>query len=340
MQAIRYRKPCEFELAKLPVPQIQPHEVLIKVTCCGICGTDQHIHDGSFGLTNFPLTPGHEVVGVVARVGSNVADYVPGDHVVGDPCVYCNDCFFCRRGQFVMCERLIGHGVSLPGGFAEYVAYDAKKLHKIRNISDEEATLVEPTSCALHGMDRLGAKVGIDALVLGAGPSGLIIAQLLKLNGAAKVVVAANKGVKMDIARKLDAADEYIELDRANPEPQWASLQADHPYGFDVVVEATGSASVANNAIKYVRRGGTLMLYSVYHPNALVSYPPAKIFGDEIRIIGSFAQAHCFPRAVAYLDSGKVRVKGLVTDVFKLSEYQQALDKMSSRDAGKIAVRP
>lgn len=107
---------------------------------------------------------------------------------------------------------------------------------------------------------------------------------MLKLNGARKVTLAANKGIKTEIAKKLDAADEYIELDRQNPERQWAKLKEDNPYGFDVVVEATGVEKLANQAINYVRRGGTLMIYGVYENKALVHWPPSKIFGDEIRV--------------------------------------------------------
>ncbi|KAI0703710.1 NADP+-dependent D-mannitol dehydrogenase [Cerioporus squamosus] len=340
MDAISYKKPLEFSISNIPIPKAQSNEVLIKVTCCGVCGTDQHIHHGEFGALVYPLIPGHEVVGVIEEVGTQVSGFAKGDRVVGDPIVECGRCFFCRRGQFTLCENIGGHGVSMPGGFSEYVTYDARKVYKIHNISDEEAALVEPTACAIHGMDRLETKVGIEALVLGAGPSGLVIAQLLRFNGAARVVIAANKGTKTQVARSIDAADEYVELDRENPQPQWDKIRADNPYGFDVVVEATGSTSVANLAIDYVRRGGTLLLYSVYDSKTLVNWAPSKIFTDEIKIIGTFAQAHCFARAVAYLDSGKIRVKGLVTDVFKLSEYQKALDKMQSRDAGKIAIKP
>lgn len=106
-------------------------------------------------------------------------------------------------------------------------------------MTDEESTLLEPASCAIHGLDKLNPPVGIEVLLLGAGPTGLILAQLLKLNGASKVVIAANKGMKMDIAKKLNAADVYIELDRKNPEAQWAQLKKDYKYGFDVVVSAS-----------------------------------------------------------------------------------------------------
>ncbi|KAH7926263.1 GroES-like protein [Leucogyrophana mollusca] len=339
MNAVYYHAPRQFELRSVPVPAIADDEVLIKVTCCGICGTDGHVHEGEF-IAKFPLVPGHEVVGTVARTGKGVKGLTEGDRCVADPGVTCDTCFYCRRGQSLLCENFNGRGVTMAGGFAEYVVFEAKKVYKIRNLSDEEATLVEPAACAIHGMDKLNAAVGVEALVIGAGPTGLILAQLLKLNGASKVVIAANKGIKTKIAKDLDAGDEYIELDRANPGAQWEQIRKDYPYGFDVVVEATGSEKVANDSINYVRRGGTLMVYGVYSDDARVHWPPSKIFGDEIRIIGSFAQTHCFPRAVAYLDSGKIKVKGMVTDVYKISEYQEALDKMNSRSALKIAVKP
>lgn len=161
---------------------------------------------------------------------------------------------------------------------------EAKKVYKIHNLTDEEATLIEPAACAIHGMDKLNPPVGIDALVIGAGPTGLILAQLLKLNGASRVVIAANKGIKTQIGKELGAADEYIELDRNDPAAQWEKIQADNPYGFDVVVEATGNEKVANDAINYVRRGGTLMVYGVYSNDARVHWPPSKIFGDEIKV--------------------------------------------------------
>ncbi|ETW75840.1 hypothetical protein HETIRDRAFT_156927 [Heterobasidion irregulare TC 32-1] len=339
MKAVYYTAPREFDIRDVTVPQIGDSEVLIKVSSCGICGTDSHIHGGEF-IAKFPLIPGHEVVGRIARVGKNVVGFSPEDRVVADPSIVCGSCFYCRRGKPLLCENYLGRGVSVPGGFAEYVAFDASKVYKIYNLSDEEAILVEPTACAIHGMDKLNAPVGVEVLIIGAGPTGLVLAQLLKLNGASKVVIAANKGIKTDIAKSLDAGDVYIELDRDNADAQWAKIKQDYPYGFDVVVEATGAEKIANDSINYVRRGGTLLIYGVYSDEALVHWPPSKIFGDEINIIGSFAQMYCFPRAVEYLDSGKIKVKGMVTDTFTISEYQAALDKMSSRGALKIAVKP
>ncbi|KAF5336408.1 hypothetical protein D9611_006517 [Ephemerocybe angulata] len=339
MDAVCYKGPRELEIIRAPVPQIRDDQVLIKVTCCGICGTDYHLAEGEF-LAKFPLIPGHEIVGVISEVGKDVKDFQKGDRCVADNTILCDSCFHCRRGQYLLCENFESIGVTTDGGFAEYVAVQSKKVYKIQNLSDEEATLVEPTSCAIHGMDKLSPPVGIDALILGAGPTGLILAQLLKLNGASHIVIAANKGIKTEIAQSLNAADVYVELDRENPSPQWEEIKKNYPKGFDVVIEATGAESVANEAINYVRRGGTLMVYGCYSKQAVVHWSPAKIFGDEIKIIGSFAQVHCFPRAVAYLESGKINVKGMVTDIFSIKEYPKALEKLNSRSACKIAVKP
>jgi D-arabinitol dehydrogenase (NADP+) len=339
MRALWYDEPFKFSIKDVPIPQVGDDDVLLKVSCCGVCGTDGHIHEGEF-ISKFPLIPGHEAIGTIVEMGKNVKGFEMGDRCVADVGITCDNCFYCRRGQSLLCEDFNARGVTQDGGFAEYIVYQQKKLYKIKNLTDEESTLLEPAACAIHGLDKLAPPVGIEVLLLGAGPTGLILAQLLKLNGASRVVIAANKGIKMDIAKDLDAGDEYIELDRQNPEAQWKKLKDDNPYGFDVVVEATGVEKLAGESINYVRRGGTLMLYGVYENKALVHWPPSKIFGDEIKIIGSFSQTYCFPRAVAYLDSGKVKVKGMVTDVFKLEEFQAALDKMNSRGALKIAIKP
>ncbi|CAA7268363.1 unnamed protein product [Cyclocybe aegerita] len=342
MDAVCYHAPRELDIVTVPIPQINDDQVLIQVTCCGICGTDQHLAEGEF-IGRFPLIPGHEIVGVISQVGRSVTGFSVGDRVVADNTILCDACFYCRRGQYVLCENLESLGVTMAGGFAGYVAIQSKKIFRIFNLTDEEATLIEPASCAIHGLDKLDPPVGAEVLIFGAGPTGLILAQLLKLNGASKVVIAANKGPKTALARSLDAGDVYVELPRDDPEAAQAQLDAlkeEYKRGFDVVIEATGSEKIANDAINFVRRGGNLMIYGVYAKSDVVHWSPAKIFQDEIKIIGSFAQTHCFPRAVAYLDSGKIKVKGMVTDVFSIREFDQALEKMKSKTACKVALRP
>lgn len=342
MQALQYSEATKFAVKTVPVPEYGPEEVLIKVDICGFCGTDAHIHEGEFGA-RFPLIPGHEAIGKVVAFGDKVQGFSVGDRVAADVGETCDWCHYCRKGDQLFCEHFTAAGVTRDGGFAEYIKYNFAKCYKIKNLSDEEATLLEPASCAIHGMDKLQMPFGSKVLLIGAGPTGLILSQLIKLGGASHITIAANKGIKMDIARKVEAADTYLDLerDREAAKKQWAQLKEDNPYGFDVVVEATGVESLINDALSYVTRGGTLLVYGVYEDKAKVtSWAPNDIFLNEKRIIGSFSQIYCFPRAIELLDSGKIKTAGMVTDVFEIKDYQKALDKMASRQALKIAIRP
>merc|ERR1712144_30003 len=337
MKALRYSKPEEYGIVTVPLPKLRPNDVLIKVKACGVCGTDLHIHEGEF-IAKFPLIPGHETVGVVAAVGAEVKGFTVGERVVADSSELCNECFYCRRGQLLLCEHFEAHGVTMDGGFAEYCASPAGKVFKIHNLSDVDATLLEPASCAAHGLDKIAPKLGSSVLMFGAGPTGLVLAQMLRQNGGCHVVVAAPQGLKMELAKKLGAGDEYIELSRSEPEVQFQKLKADHPYGFDIVVEATGSPKILEDAINYVRRGGKLVVYGVYSASARVSWPPSKIFGDEITILGSFSETYMFPVAIDYLDSGKVKVEGIVNKTYKLEQWGECLEAMKNKTAIKAAI--
>jgi len=337
MKALRYDKPRSYGIVEVPLPTVRDNDVLIKVKACGVCGTDLHIHDGEF-IAKFPLIPGHETVGVVAGVGKDVKDFKVGERVCADNSELCGECFYCRRGQPLLCEHFEAHGVTMNGGFAEYCAYPAGKVFKIHNLSDVDATLLEPASCACHGLEKIAPKLGSSVLMFGAGPTGLCLAQLLRHNGGAHVVLAAPGGLKMDLAKNLDAADVYVELSRENPEAQFEQLKKENPYGFDIVVEATGSAKILEDAINYVRRGGKLVVYGVYSDSARVSWPPSKIFGDEITILGSFSETYMFPATIQYLDTGKVKVGGIVNKTFKLEQWAECLEAMKNKSAIKAAI--
>ena len=126
--------------------------------------------------------------------------------------------------------------------------------------------------------------MGSSVLMLGAGPTGLMLTQMLRQNGGCHVVIAAPEGLKMNLAKSLDAADEYVELSRKDPAPQFEKLKSENPYGFDIVVEATGSVKILEDAINYVRRGGKLVVYGVYGNKDRVSWPPAKICESSRKI--------------------------------------------------------
>jgi D-arabinitol dehydrogenase (NADP+) len=199
--------------------------------------------------------------------------------------------------------------------------------------------MVEPTACALHGMEVLAAKPGSDVLLFGAGPTGQVLAQLIKLNGAGKLVVAAPAGPKLDLIKNL-AADEVVAIDRKDPEKHRRQLKAISPTGFDYIIEATGSPAVCEEALQYARRGGTLLVYGVYPENAAVRFNPFDVFRQEITIKGSFAQLNSFGRALSYLESGKLKVNEIVTDEFELKDWGTVLERAWARKGIKTALIP
>jgi D-arabinitol dehydrogenase (NADP+) len=338
MKAIVYDSPRNFSYRETADPKVDADEILIRVHACGLCGTDLHIHVGEFG-PRFPLIPGHEFTGEIADLGAEVSGFGVGQRVVANSNTFCGTCFYCKRGDRLLCENLGAYGVTLNGGFADYLKVKADRVFAIHNLSAREAVMVEPTACAVHGTEVLDARPGSDVLLFGAGPTGQVLAQLVKLNGAARLVVAAPPGPKLDLAARL-AADEVVPMDRENNELHRKRLLELSPNGFDYVIEATGAPAVCQEALAFVRRRGTLLVYGVYPENAAVRFNPFDVFRGEISIKGSFAQLDSFPRALAYLENGRVKVNEIVTEEIPLAEFQQALDIAWARKGIKTALVP
>jgi len=338
MKAIVYTAPFHFTCTQVPVPKPGSGEVLVRVRMCGICGTDLHIHEGEF-LSEFPLIPGHEIAGEIAELGTGVEHLMIGDQVVVDNTELCGGCFYCRRDQPLYCENFISHGCNVAGGLAEYIVVKAEKVFPFRNLSWKEAVMVEPTACAVHGMDIIALKPGSDVLLFGAGPTGLVLSQLLKLNGAARLVVAAPAVPKLDLAKKL-AADETVIIDKQDHTLHRDFLQNNYKYGFDYVIEATGSAKLCEESILYARQGGQIIVYGVYPEKERINWSPYDIFRKEITIKGSFAQTHCFDRSLLYLESHQVKVDEIVTQEYRLEDYGFALENLKTRQGIKSAIIP
>src|SRR6201995_5598575 len=336
MKAIVYDAPRQFKYKEVPEPEIQSDDVLVRIDACGLCGTDLHIHEGEFA-PNFPLIPGHEFTGEIVALGGSVKGLSQKQRVVGNSNESCGKCFYCLRGDFLLCLNLRAYGVTQDGGFAKYLRIKADRIFTIGNLSPREAVMVEPSACAVHGMEVLAMKPGSDVLLFGAGPTGQALSKLLKLNGAGRMVVAAPPGPKLELDGRL-AADEIVEMDRKNPDKHRNRLRELSPSGFDYIVEATGSAAVCEDALQFARRGATLLIYGVYPEKDTVRFNPFDLFRREITVKGSFAQIDAFPRALAYLESGKIKVKEIVTAEFDLEDCPTVLEPAWSRKGSKIAV--
>lgn len=338
MKAIVYDKAGSFTVAEVARPTAGPNEVVIKVIVAGVCGTDLHLHDGEFGPT-YPLTPGHEICGEVAELGSNVTGLSIGDLVTMDNTDSCGHCEECRRAKPEYCTTILAQGVNAAGGFAEYVLASANRCFVVNDLDPEVAVFAEPTACVVHGLDKLQLTPGAKVLLVGAGPTGLVLTQLLRASGAGQLVVAAPTQAKLDIALER-GADIVVQIDRDDPSVAFARLHEIAGTGFDYVIDATGAVSVLNEALALLRVGGTVFVYGMTAESAQWTIAPYDVFRRELTIKGSFAQQFSFDRALLALRGERVNTSGMVTHRFALEQYAEALDAVASSDCIKAVIRP
>lgn len=338
MRAVVYERAGVFDVREIPPPVAGPEDVLVRTTLCGVCHTDLNVHHGEF-FSSFPLTPGHEISGTVEAVGSAVTGVRAGDLVVADNTWTCGACHYCRRGLPLFCERFYSLGINGPGGMAELVRVHASKVFVVEGrLEPHQAVLVEPTACAVHGVDVIAPRQGDDVLIFGAGPAGLLLGQLLRHAGASRVVVAAPSEAKRRLAARL-CADETVAMVRGDAEAHDAAVRGLAPRGFDIVVDCTGALPVLDQALRYVTSGGKLVVYGVPRFDDRVHWAPYEIFKRQIAVLGSFAQVHCFDRAIEALARGRVRVDGMITSTFGLESYGQALAAVEAGRDVKIVVQ-
>lgn len=339
MKAILYTSPKIFSVAEVEKPKCRSGQVLIQVYACGICKTDLHIHDGSF-ISEFPLINGHEFSGVISEVGDEVNEWKVGDRVTADNTELCGFCKPCRENRPLYCENFNSHGCNMPGGFAEYVAINHDKVFSISdNLSFEQATFTEPTACAVHGVDRIKPNLGDSALMFGAGPTGIILAQLLRRAGLCEFVIADPNKKKLDILRRLGFKN-LVQIDRDDFNKSKNNIMQVYKKGFDIIIDATGSSSVTQKCFDFAKKGSKIVIYGVCEESSMVSISPYNIFKNEYTIIGSFAQTHCFNRALAYLETGAVQVQDLISHVLPLEEYGKGLQLIKDKRAIKVIINP
>ena len=337
MRAVRYEAPGHFQVANVPTAPIGPSDVRIRVHQVGVCGTDLHLHDGSY-MGVYPLIPGHEMIGEIDEVGANVARFHRGQRVTVNPNVHCGECEYCLAGRPGLCANTQGMGVHRPGFFAEYVSADQRQVFSIDDLHPDTAVFAEPTACAMHGLETLELRPGGSALVIGAGPTGLLLAQLIASGGATSVTVAdivpfklqtaAALGVDQAVLITKDAADNADLLRHASPNGD----------GYDSVVEATGVPAVGDICVPLTRNGGTVLIYGVARPDEQLSISPFEIFRREITIKGSYAEMTTFAAAIAALRTRRVRTAGIITHRFGLEDYGQALDALATDPAAHKVI--
>jgi D-arabinitol dehydrogenase (NADP+) len=328
MKAVVYDAARSYAVQEIPAPRAATGEVRIKVDQVGVCGTDLHIHKGDFNAV-FPLIPGHELVGVVDQLGDGVTRFRVGEQVTVNPNVYCGHCSYCLSGRLILCENAKGYGSNFPGFFAEYVTVPETLVFSVEGLPRDIAVFTEPAACAMHGLESLGLRPGSSVLVFGAGPTGLLLAQLIATGGAASVTVAAPTQFKLDTAARL-GIDRTVRISRDDAAGNVAALRAASPDGdgYDVVVEATGSPAIGDICVPLTRNGGTVLVYGVTRADDIVTFHPFDVFRREITIRGSFAEMTSFGAAIAALRTGRAKTDGIITHRFGLDDYGKALDAL------------
>src|ERR1017187_519604 len=203
MRAVVWQRPGQLKVTEVPDPAPGHGELIIQVGACGICGTDVHIADGNFPPTPYPIIPGHEFSGRVMALGHSVpGGWREGERVAVDPSLFCGYCPACRAGRGNLCANWNAIGDTVDGAFAEYVAVPAANAYRIPdNVDDSQGALIEPLSCAVHGLRRIGPVLGQDVLLMGAGTMGLLLLQLLARAGARSLTVVDRKASRLEPPR-------------------------------------------------------------------------------------------------------------------------------------------
>lgn len=316
---------------------LHPDEVLIQVKAAGICGTDIHIYQGKKGATEVkpPVILGHEFSGVVTAVGDHVEIVHVGNVVTVDPNFMCGMCEECRKGNSHFCDKMQATGVDFDGGFGQYCIVLEKQVYVLPDsVSFEDAAMCEPVGCCIHGIDLADIKLNDTVMIIGGGTIGLIMLQLAKLSGAGKVIVVEPVEEKRALAARL-GADLTINPFASDVHQR---LKENKVYHVHVAVECCGAKETMENAIKYVSKGGHVMLFGLSDPDMLLPVKPFDIFRKEITIKSSFVNPHTHGRAASLITEGKLNLKDLITARIPLEQLADFLQVPNK--TGKTIVCP
>lgn len=321
------------------MPKVGPKDVLIQVKACGVCGTDVHIYEGDKGAAEVtpPTILGHEFSGVIAEVGSEVTNYKAGDRVCIDPNCYCGACEPCRNGVVHYCEHMIGYGTTVNGGFAEYCAVNERQVYKLGdNTSFEQGAMTEPVACCLHGMDMCEIRPGHQVVVIGGGMIGLLMLQLSRLAGAAKVALLEPVESKREVGKKLGAD---ICIDPIHEDVK-ARLKEEGMTWVNTVIECVGRPSTIEQAIDIAGNKAVVMMFGLTKPDETISVKPFEIFRKELVLKASYINPYTQKRALDLIDSGRLDVSSMVYEVAGLDKLADILSRPELRAKGKYIISP
>lgn len=309
------------------IPKVKDNEVLVKLEYVGICGSDLHYYEtGAIGdyIVKPPFVLGHEPGGTIVEIGKNVKHLKVGDRVALEPGKTCGHCEFCKTGRYNLCPDVKFFATPpVDGVFQEYVAHEADLCFKLPdNVSALEGALIEPLAVGFHAAIQGDAHLGQRAVVMGAGCIGLVSMMALRARGVSEVYVVdimenrLKKALELGAAGVINGAKEDV-LKRAEELTEGA--------GMDLVVETAGTEITTKQAIHMAKKGSNIVLVG-YSKSGEMTLPMSLVLDKELTFKTVFRYRHIYPMAIDAVASGKVNLKGIVTNVFSLDEVQKAMD--------------
>jgi L-iditol 2-dehydrogenase len=343
MDALLLKEYMDLQMVQMPVPEIGPDDVLVRVRACGICGSDVHGLDGSTGRRLPPLVMGHEAAGEVAQTGANVHDLKIGDRVTFDSTIYCGNCFFCSRGEINLCDNRQVLGVSpgeyrRHGAFAEYVSVPRRIMYRLpETLTYEQAALIEAVSVAVHAVNLTPMPMGSSAVVVGSGMIGLLTVQALRAAGCTRVIAIDVEDSRLEVARGMGAT---ATINSKAGQADGAVRELTDGRGADVAIECVGATDPIRTAIQCVRKGGSVTLVGNVSPK--VELPLQLVVSRQIRVQGSCASCGEYPASIELMASGAIRVDSMISAVAPLGEGRQWFDRLYHKEPNlmKVILRP
>ena len=324
-------------MQEVPVPEIGPNDVLIRVRKASICGTDIHIWNWdawSQKTIKIPMVIGHEFMGEISKLGDEVTGFQVGERVSGEGHITCGHCRNCRAGKRHLCRNTVGLGVNRPGCFAEYVALPAFNVFRVpKEIPDEIASFFDPLGNAVHTALSFDL-VGEDVLITGAGPIGVMAAAISKHVGARHVVVTDLNPYRLELARKLGAT-RAVDVRTENLQETMRILGMTE--GFDVGMEMSGNGQAFRDMLAAMNHGGRVAILGIPPSEVSIDWNHVIFKGLILKGVYGREMFETWYKMVAMLQSG-LDVAPVVTHRFKAEQYAQAFEAMRSGQSGKVVL--
>ncbi|MBX3531444.1 MAG: L-threonine 3-dehydrogenase [Rhizobiaceae bacterium] len=324
-------------MESVPVPEIGPNDVLIKVRKTAICGTDVHIYkwdEWAQKTVPVPMVTGHEFVGTVADFGSAVTGYRVGQRVSGEGHIVCGQCRNCRAGRGHLCRNTLGVGVNRPGAFGEYLAIPSHNVVPIPDdIPDEIAAIFDPLGNAVHTALSFDL-VGEDVLVTGAGPIGIMGALVAQCVGARKVVITDINPTRLALAKRLGV---HHVVNAAEEKLSDVMAQEGMKEGFDVGLEMSGNAGAFRDMIDAMNNGGKIAILGIAPTGFSIDWN--KVIFKMLHLKGIYGREmfETWYKMIA-LVQGPLDVSGLITHRLPADDYIEGFEAMKSGNSGKVVL--